>query len=672
LREQFGNGLATNYTYSTTGRLRTTQTGSAADPKRIHAASFEFDLIGNLMGRSNDIQNLSEKFNYDQLNRLLDSSINGQLRLTMEYDALGNIKRKSDVGNYTYGERGAGVHAVTSISGFRNQSYEYDANGNRTKHNGGDITYTSYNMPVRLREGNTEVVFLHSPDHARYFKTVGNSGVVTTTHYIGGLYETETANGVTTQRHYLNNGSTFAVYTTQASKPAQTRYLHKDHLGSTEAISDDNGALAERLSFDAWGARRDPSTWASTTGLGRNSSNRGFTGHEPLDELGLVHMNGRVYDPLIGRFISADPFIQFEDNSQSLNRYSYVLNGPLSFTDPSGFFLSGIKKFIGNHWKAIVAIAITIAFTWAAGIALTAIGFAKATVLIVSGFIGGFAGGYIGARLNGASGSSALRAGFISGLLSAANPSGTNLSDFIKTVKESFASITNFGKAVWNWGANQALIHLQQKYIIFPVTQKLGLTIDEFNLILTGLSYAGNVIAGSRMCNEVGSCRDEMDALSQTAEGTNSKGYHDPNKFIKGVFNRGLKGSLFDIVDHTLGMQGLMSATAMKAFRSWGVGASGVAGHSEGALDIAILGRNGLISSGVANSLPGFFIASPNVTVHDGSGDLVNFFSLGAFLNNSTPIDVPFLHHSRGCYSIGGGGCNYMFFGGGTKGKIMY
>jgi RHS repeat-associated protein len=51
-----------------------------------------------------------------------------------------------------------------------------------------------------------------------------------------------------------------------------------------------------------------------------------FTGHEHIDEMGLIHMNGRVYDPQIGRFLSADPYIQSPYNTQSYNRYSYVMN----------------------------------------------------------------------------------------------------------------------------------------------------------------------------------------------------------------------------------------------------------------------------------------------------------------------------------------------------------
>ena len=72
--------------------------------------------------------------------------------------------------------------------------------------------------------------------------------------------------------------------------------------------------------------------------LGPGGDGRGYTGHEHLDELGFVHMNGRIYDPLLGRFLSPDPHIQAEELLQNYNRYSYVLNNPLRYTDPSGEF----------------------------------------------------------------------------------------------------------------------------------------------------------------------------------------------------------------------------------------------------------------------------------------------------------------------------------------------
>jgi RHS repeat-associated protein len=80
---------------------------------------------------------------------------------------------------------------------------------------------------------------------------------------------------------------------------------------------------------------------------------RGYTGHEQLDEVGLVHMNGRVYDPELGRFLSADAFIQDATNLQALNPYTYVQNNPLSYTDPSGYFLSGLFKAIGKVFSRV-------------------------------------------------------------------------------------------------------------------------------------------------------------------------------------------------------------------------------------------------------------------------------------------------------------------------------
>ena len=146
--------------------------------------------------------------------------------------------------------------------------------------------------------------------------------------------------------------------TTSAPASTQTIYLLKDHLGSTDVITDASGKVETRYSFDAWGARRDV-TWAaflpSVPALVWQSAltTRGYTGHEQLDAVGLIHMNGRVYDPQLGRFLSADPFVQDASNLQALNPYSYVQNNPLSFTDPTGHFLSGLFKAIGHFFSSI-------------------------------------------------------------------------------------------------------------------------------------------------------------------------------------------------------------------------------------------------------------------------------------------------------------------------------
>src|SRR5690554_5825613 len=112
------------------------------------------------------------------------------------------------------------------------------------------------------------------------------------------------------------------------------------------------------MSFDAWGQRRDADSWDLVTDViaqrFTERTSRGYTSHEQLDEVGLIHMNGRIYDPRLARFLQADPFIQAPGNTQSYNRYSYVWNNPLNATDPSGFFLKKLKKIWDNAFRPFV------------------------------------------------------------------------------------------------------------------------------------------------------------------------------------------------------------------------------------------------------------------------------------------------------------------------------
>ena len=77
--------------------------------------------------------------------------------------------------------------------------------------------------------------------------------------------------------------------------------------------------------------------------------------HEHLDEMGLIHMNGRIFDPLIGRFMSADPFIQAPENLQSHNRFAYVMNNPLAYTDPSGYFFRSLFRAAFKIFSPVLA-----------------------------------------------------------------------------------------------------------------------------------------------------------------------------------------------------------------------------------------------------------------------------------------------------------------------------
>ncbi|BBO27135.1 hypothetical protein AltI4_15230 [Alteromonas sp. I4] len=112
-------------------------------------------------------------------------------------------------------------------------------------------------------------------------------------------------------------------------------------------------------------------------------------------------MNGRIYDPTLGRFLQADPHIQAPTNSQNYNRYSYVLNNPMSYTDPSGYFFKSLKKFVKKYWKVALQIGITI-LTSGAGLGWAMAGGALSGYVATGSLKGTLIGAFSGALFYGA------------------------------------------------------------------------------------------------------------------------------------------------------------------------------------------------------------------------------------------------------------------------------
>ncbi|MGJ5135615.1 RHS repeat-associated core domain-containing protein [Bradyrhizobium oligotrophicum] len=359
-----GNGLSTIRGFDPlTGRLTSIATGVN---NAVQNQSFGYDRLGNLTSRSDANTNVSESFVYDALNRLTSSTTNVNttpLVKTFAYSPIGNILSKSDVGTYTYPAAGQPLpHAVTGVSGTISATFTYDANGNQTSGLGRSIVYTSYNKPASITQGSRTISFVDDTDHQR-FKQVTPEG---TTLYIAAFgVAAEVQNpGTITQKwtDYLLVGNARVgmrvAQTSGSGTTVTTRYFHTDHLGSISAISDQNGLLVERLSYDAWGKRRNVDGTDDTTGSITSQTTRGFTDHEELSVAGLIHMNGRVYDPLLARFTSPDTITESPFSTQGWNRYSYVGNDPLTFTDPSGHcflgcFWNAIGKAFGSAWRAV-------------------------------------------------------------------------------------------------------------------------------------------------------------------------------------------------------------------------------------------------------------------------------------------------------------------------------
>jgi RHS repeat-associated protein len=147
----------------------------------------------------------------------------------------------------------------------------------------------------------------------------------------------------------INNVSGLVAF--KVTNPTRTvYYLQTDYQGSLVAVYSNSGAVYKQFSYDPCGRRRNATDWNDYSVTSETLFTRGYTGHEHLDNFGLINMNGRVYDPRLGRFLSPDNYVQSPTNSQSYNRYSYCINNPMKYTDPSGDFFIG---FIAGVVEAI-------------------------------------------------------------------------------------------------------------------------------------------------------------------------------------------------------------------------------------------------------------------------------------------------------------------------------
>jgi RHS repeat-associated protein len=369
----------------------------------IQNDSYAFDDAGNLTFRSQNAGafTVDESFGYDAGNRLVSAAVTGQTAKALKYDEVGNIAWRSDVGTYQYGQavnvldpafvpgQGAaqpavlsvnaaatgctGVHRVCAITnGGATKSLTYDLNGNMLSGNGYSFQavlegqgWTSANQPGRIVDGNTIDAYHYDAGHKRRaiysYDTSGSYPVVTDRilylHLgIGGAYEErhkgdwQGTHGLQYTYPVVAEGqliANFVARTVDGVAPWESaiHYPHVDNQGSVTAISNGTGAVVERFSYDVWGKRRnlDGSDAVSGT-LASQWDEPGYTGHQMLDRQNLIHMGGRLFDPELARFVSADPTIDGVGTIQGFNRYAYVHNNPATLVDPSGY---GAKCYSG-------------------------------------------------------------------------------------------------------------------------------------------------------------------------------------------------------------------------------------------------------------------------------------------------------------------------------------
>ena len=410
--------LVRTYSYSNIG-LPTRQTAG-----NVQDISYNFDVqTGNLLSRTDNRRNITETFGYDKLNRLCQIGTQ-----QVKYADNGNVLEMPGMGVMGY-DNAVKPYQVTAFTPI----------GNNVPTREQQITYNSFQCPDKITENGYSASFSYDAEGDRAEMTIrkGNDEVLTR-QYIDARYEIDNS---FTERFYLGGDAydALAVCVNDFGVDS-TYYILRDYLGNITHIINEDGTLRQELSYDAWGRLRNPDTH-QLYDVGKEPKlllDRGYTGHEYLPWFGLINMNARLYDPVLGRFLSPDPYVQMPDFTQNFNRYSYCLNNPLKYVDKDGefWFLPAIIAFVVNYattgitkgdWglknigSSLVMSAVALV-SYGVGMGITG-ALAKTAILsqsVIGGISAGVAGSVTGAMSSLMAGGNIGRGaliGFVSGLV---------------------------------------------------------------------------------------------------------------------------------------------------------------------------------------------------------------------------------------------------------------
>ncbi|REC48042.1 RHS repeat-associated core domain-containing protein [Chryseobacterium pennipullorum] len=352
------------------GYLAEIKHGSAVKPNLLNI-KYQFDAIKNrLNGRvtAGDF-NITESFAYDDNDRLIKwtNPVTNQSH-TNVYDVRGRITENNQIGKIKF-ENSAKLYQPTGMSLNAEGVQNYKNDLIQT------IVYNENNDPVFIDGEVGDVAFQYGLTAMRQMVTYGGNfnadqeGRFTKFYSEDGSFEVlkNTATGQEKHTIFIEGSpydSNIVFMKNYTENEGSYKFLHKDYLGSILAISDEAGNKLEQRHFDAWGnfthlqvgsgsVITDAKMIKKMVSTGAVLLERGYTSHEHFMEVGLIHMNGRLYDPLLRRFLNADENIQDPYNTQNYNKYGYVMNNPLMMNDPNGEFF----QFLGLgilFWKAVI------------------------------------------------------------------------------------------------------------------------------------------------------------------------------------------------------------------------------------------------------------------------------------------------------------------------------
>lgn len=349
-----GNGMTVSNTYDQYGYASQFKFDrTVTNPGNVMTLTTTFEpKRGNLTSRTNNLFNWNENFTFDELDRLLTFNNALGQQETQSYDAKGKITQNS-VGTYNYTVTGKTYqnNSITLSPSAESYYKNRGAGANSAPKMALDVTYNTFKSPVTIKEQGRDGNYID------YLSFTYNDGNDRSTMFYGGSQEDKLLRPL--RKHYSADGTMeikenrttgaieFVTYiggdgysaplVVKSNGTVQNYlYLHRDYQGTILAVTDNAGAIVEKRLFDAWGAVLKVQNGAGTDLGLLTVLDRGYTGHEHLQSVGIINMNGRIYDPKLHRFLQPDNFIQDPANTQNYNRYGYVLNNPLKYTDPSG------------------------------------------------------------------------------------------------------------------------------------------------------------------------------------------------------------------------------------------------------------------------------------------------------------------------------------------------
>ena len=380
-QEIYGNNIVTDSIYNEAFQVVKLTSSLNYNTKR--KLEYEYDRRQNLISKIDyDFRGstIKQKYEYDLLNRIISATSfenkeqkQGDSSSWM-YDSIGNLIFVHDPVERLFKYNDTKPQQAIQIG---TESLKYDNFGNVIETDAYLVNWYSFSKAKQIKTQNQHVSFKYGPERDLIVKYIVNGTMQTTIYYIGNVYEKwiiNTSDSVQIMEKYHSRVlekivSTKTTVTNLKNNVSSSSivFLHYDPFNSIDSITDKNGGLVLKYSYSPFGKSRI--VYSNLTSEALSFYKPLFSDHYQMDIDRLIDMNGRIYDLVFMRFLSADAFIQDIYNIQNFNRYTYALNNPFKFKDPTGHSWRSFWKAITNP-KTILAIAVGIATS---GIASTLI-----------------------------------------------------------------------------------------------------------------------------------------------------------------------------------------------------------------------------------------------------------------------------------------------------------